>query len=373
MGPMQELPPTLMLPPLTISGPGTVQELLPRCAESGRRGVLVHGHSLERSGTLAALCAETPAEMDLQTWRHPGGEPTLTQLEALLAAARAHRAEWIAGVGGGSVIDMAKACAGLLEAPLPPVAYQDGATIPTTRIPLAAVPTTAGTGSEATIVSVLTNEKTNLKRSIRHLSFMPRLVILDPKLLRVCPSGVIAASGMDAFTQAVESFWSRNSTPLTEGLSLRAAVLIAGSLEAVFDDAGCGRAGDLLTGSYLAGVALSNARLGVVHGLAHPLGARYRVPHGLACAVCLPHAIAFNRDAIGEKYSRLCDALGEDAATLTTRLLDRLGLESPFAGKAVADREQVVTETLASGSTKANPRDVTADDVEALLDALFAG
>jgi len=367
------LPATLTLPPRTLSGRGAARGLLAECAVFGKRGVLVHGRSLERSGKLAAILGDAAARREVLPWRHPGGEPTLDQLEELLSFARAHGALWIAGVGGGSVMDLAKACTGLIEAPLPAQAYQDGEPIEPTRTPFIAVPTTAGTGSESTIVAVFTNAATGLKRSIRHPTFMARAVILDPELLEDCPPPIIAASGLDAFVQAIESYISVNATWLTDECAFKAIGLIAGSLEAVYGGAKGNPVADLLQGSYLAGMALSNARLGVVHGLAHPLGARYHQPHGLVCGVCLPHALAFNREAAGEKLAKVGELLGKDVLDRTDEMIAGMGIVSPFAGAEIIDREGIVRETLASGSTAANPRPVTEADVHTLLDAIFAG
>ncbi len=368
---MRLTPAHLLLPPETRKQCGAATTLLNACAEFGPRGMLVCGHSLETSGRLATMGDALTADADVRVWLHPGGEPTLAQLEALLADARAHNPAWIAAVGGGSVIDIAKAAAGLLHAPEPVLAYHDGAPIPPSRTPFIAAPSTAGTGSEATSVSVLTNSDTQVKKSIRHPSFMARLVILDPDLLSGCPAAVVAASGMDALTQAIESYCSRGATWLTDMVALKATALIHGSLAAVFEG-DAEKQDDLLTGSYLAGIVLSNARLGVVHGLAHPLGARFQTPHGLACAVCLPHALAFNREAIPEKYDRLSETVGMDIHAYACAMLARLQLQSPFPGKEIKDPDAFVAETLASGSTKANPRTVTVTDVHWFLHQLFA-
>lgn len=370
---MQGLPATLMMPPRVLTGAGQVRELLPGCAAFGARGVFVHGASLTAAGTLAGLLASAPASVSVLPWQHPGGEPTLDQLEDLLTIARAHGATWLAAVGGGSVMDIAKAAAGLLEAPLPPAQYHDGAAIPPTRVAFAAAPTTAGTGSEATTVSVLTDATRGLKRSIRHPSFMPRLVILDPDLLTGCPQAVMAASGMDALVQAIESFFSRGATAFSDALALEGIRLMARGLGAVA--AGAPPAEDrrtLLEGSFLAGVALSHARLGLVHGLAHPLGIRYHAAHGLVCAICMPPVLAFNRETCPAKYETVSRILGGDALARFTQLLERLQLASPFTGRPLKDREAIVRETLESGSTAANPRPVTDRDVEAMLETLFA-
>lgn len=368
---MSTLPPTSILPPRTIAAAGASDSLLAECAGFGRHGLVVHGRSLEHSGTLARILSLRPAGTAIGTWLHPGGEPSLAQLGALLQVARETDTKWIAAVGGGSVMDIAKAAAGLLHAGKEPVEYHDGAAIEPSRTPFIAVPTTAGTGSESTIVTVLTNTERGVKKSIRHPSFIARLVLLDPRLLATCPREVIASSGMDALTQALESFVSSKATWLTDCVAERAIGLIAGSLRDVYADARNVKANDLLVGSYLAGIALSNARLGIVHGLAHPLGVRYSQPHGLVCAVCLPLALEFNRPFMADKYDRIAALLGGDPLAEAKDLLATLGVRSPFAGERVADMDGIVAETLASGSTAANPRPVGEADVRRLLRSIF--
>lgn len=370
---LRVLPDTLVLPPYTLSGSGSALGLTDKCRMFGQRGVLVHGTSLLRSGLLAHIAGDM-TDRSLMYWRHPGGEPTLDQLEELLTAARGHGAHWVAAIGGGSVMDLAKACAGLLEAPHSAEAYHEGLPVTASRIPFIAAPTTAGTGSESTIVTVLTNSQKGLKRSIRHPSFIARLVVLDPDLLSSCPARVIANSGMDAFTQAVEAYLSIKATWFSDQQALKAVELINASVEQVYDGGGnASSRQDLLQGSYLAGLALSNARLGVVHGLAHPLGVRYHQPHGLVCAVCLPPVLEFNRGSVGAKFDRLAACVSQDVAARARELLVRLGITSPFRGAALRDEKGIVAETLASGSTAANPRPVTDVDVSGLLAQIFTG
>jgi alcohol dehydrogenase class IV len=178
---------------------------------------------------------------------------------------------------------------------------------------------------------------------------------------------------MDALTQAIESFVSKGSTRFTDALALDAMRLVCANIEPVFLGRGGPAAMDILIGSYYAGLALSHARLGVVHGLAHPLGARFHAPHGLACAICLPHALTFNREAIGDKWAVMSQAVGADVGQKAEALLERLELKSPFLGRTLTDRPAVITETLASGSTAANPRPVCAANVEWFLDRMFRG
>lgn len=365
------LPATLILPEKTLQGRGAISNLLRECARFGNRGVLLHGKALEASASLSGILSRKPEHIELLALRHHGGEPTLAQVSDLLTLLRARHAQWIAGVGGGSVIDLAKAGAALINTTQPPSRYHDGAPIEQPGIPFVAAPTTAGTGSEATINSVLTNETNGVKKSIRDESMIPRVVILDPALLATCPAPVIAASGMDALTQAIEAFTSRHATWLSNELALKAIRLIAPNLIPVYRHQSSEQADPLLTGSYLAGMALSFARLGVVHGLAHPLGSLYHIPHGLVCAACLPPAIELNRTAFGDKYARMSDAAGDDLLNHVNELMAALKLTNPFAGKPCPARKQIIAETLSSGSTKANPKTITRQDVEWILARLF--
>ena len=179
---------------------------------------------------------------------------------------------------------------------------------------------------------------------------------------------------MDAFTQAVEAYVSRGATDFSDDLALRGAATVFRNLMCIAEDRDAPDEAylELLQGSYMAGLALSHARLGLVHGLAHPLGYRFHAPHGLVCGVCLPAVIRFNREAASVKFDVLSNVLGGDILDLTEDALARLGLASPFAGQVIDDIDAVVAETLASGSTKANPRLPTEQDVVEMLAELCA-
>ena len=227
---MNLLPASLLLPQRTVAAEGAVLRLTNLAAEFGSSGILVHGCSLQRSELLDAILNEPPFGMRVRAWCHDGNEPTVDAVDALRADLKADRPDWVAAVGGGSVIDLAKAAAGLLDAPENTAFYQMHPTsIPPAALPLIAAPTTAGTGAEATVVSVLTDPSRTVKQSIRHPSYMPRLVILDPCLLRCCPSNTRAAAGFDAFVQAFESYTSLHATPFTRALSELALTRIARS------------------------------------------------------------------------------------------------------------------------------------------------
>jgi len=242
-------------------------------------------------------------------------------------------------------------------------------------MPYVAAPSTAGTGAEATIVSVLTNAITHVKKSIRHPSYLARGVVLDPELTVTCPREVTAHSGLDAFVQAVESYASIHASPLSRALSVKACRLIGGALVSACED-GSDRSArtDMAYGSYMAGVALANARLGLVHGLAHSLGLRCRMPHGLICGVLAPYALRFNLETDPTCYDGLSEALGDDVMGVTARFCRQLDIPKGLASYGLdrARFEGIVREGLNSGSMKANPRPVTREDILTLLEALIS-
>ncbi len=364
------LPAHFRSPPHVMANPGCLRHLWEECHRLGGVGLLVHGHSLSRSGRLEPLLKHVPRDLRVVPHAHEGGEPTLSQLDRLRSTAHAARVGWIAGVGGGSVLDLAKAAAALVNAPQPSQAFHDGLAVPAGGVPWVAVPTTAGTGSEATGVAVLINSETGLKKSFRSPWLQARTVLLDPELLEEAPRSVIAASGMDALTQAIESYVSKSASPFTRALSKLAFERIVHALLPVYDGHRTGCA-DMLQGSYLAGLALDHARLGLVHGLAHPLGAQLGLPHGEVCARCLPAVLRFNAERCQGDFEQLSEGLGEPLQAFVDRALDHLHFEPRFERPAPDVVERMVQEVLASGSTRSNPRPVSAGDARTVLETLF--
>ncbi|MFO7937040.1 MAG: iron-containing alcohol dehydrogenase [Kiritimatiellia bacterium] len=363
---MSILPENLLLPQRTIAGAGSIFKLSELIAGFGAKGIIVHGKSLERSGVLNSLVSSSANSEHIATYCHDGGEPTVEQVDALRKDIINRKTNWMAAIGGGSVIDLTKAAAGLACHSEPTAFYQaNPSKIRNARIPVIAAPTTAGTGSEATVVSVLTNTKKELKQSIRHPSHMPKAVILDPQLLAGCPPSTIAAAGLDAFVQAFESYTSRYAVPFTKALAECAIGKIATHLLPFFNNpADNAAAAEMLEASYITGMAFSHSRLGVIHGLAHPLGSRFRVAHGLVCACCLPASLEYNREYIQEHLEVLKSHLGIDIIELVDNWMAAMKLDNPFTGKEISDMDTFIKETLGSGSTKANPREVTDEDVK---------
>lgn len=366
---------TFTAPDRFIFGVGSVATLGEEAGRFGTRALLVTGRkALAKAGItdrLEAILRDAGLEVALFDEVEP--EPDVTTADRCRDAIRSAGAEVVVGLGGGSAMDVAKVAAGLAGETAETRAFHHGE--PPTRPgkPMIAVPTTSGTGSEMTNNGVLTDRSASYKASIRHRSFVPDVALVDPELTVPCPPFVTAASGMDAFVQAVESYLSVNATPLTEAISLRAVDELAAALpDVVKRGEDVGLRTQAAWGSAMAGLALTNARVGVVHGMAHPIGARYEIPHGLVCGVLLPAALDFNRDAAHEKYLVLEDRLGHDPSEWSLEVLGECGLPTTLAAYGLSREafEAIAEESLPSGSTKANPRPVTKEDVVALLETV---
>jgi len=350
-----------------------LSDLAKEIASFGTRGLIVHGASFVKNGFKEKIADDLKrAGIVAEFYCRSQGEPTLDEISTVTARGDSFKIDWIAGIGGGSVLDLAKAAAGLFHAKEKPVFYQEGGTLETVGIPFIAVPTTAGSGSEASPNAVIINPEKKVKLSIRHPSFLARKVILDPDLLKGLPFSVMCYSGMDAWVQAYESFISKNATWFSENFALKAIQLISRHLVPALNT---GRDEDLrglMLGSFLAGVAFSHSRLGVIHGLAHPLGVLYDVPHGLICSLLFSPSIKLNMKAMGnERYAVMSQAVGMDLLQKVHELQKTLRIVSPFKGKSLSEKEKVIREALESGSTAANPKPITRDDIEYLLKEIF--
>ncbi len=363
-------PSRIQLPAHIRFGRGRAMEWPEIVRPFGSRGLLVHGASLRRSGRLAALLDRAPNLA--QSWECPTGEPILETVDRLRMALQSHGAQWIVAVGGGSVLDTAKAAAGLAREEAPTAEFHAGRPLQQPPLPWVAIPTTAGTGSEVTPNAVLIDPSQHLKKSIRDDRLTANAVLLDSTLLAQTPPPVIASAGMDALTQAIEAYVSRHGNCWSDATALTAVSLLLPNLPRHFADSREPEAADaLLAGNTLAGFAFTQARLGIVHGLAHPLGAHYHQPHGVICALCLPLALEFNRPAIGNKYATLSQLAGDDIIKTVQDLKRQMRIQNPFCGRPIPHRSEIIRQTVTASTTASNPRPVSAADVEWFLNHLF--
>ena len=366
-------PQETFLPAKILFKKGGLSDLAKETAEFGARGLVIHGASFEKNGFKEKIADDfKKTGFFAEFFCRPQGEPTLAEISAVIEKGRVLNIDWILGIGGGSVLDLAKAAAGLFHAKEKPVFYQEGGALGERGIPFIAVPTTAGSGSEASPNSVIIHPEKKVKLSIRHQDFLARKVILDPDLLKGLPFAVMCYSGMDAWVQAYESFISKHATWFSENFALKAIQLISRHLTPALNAGRDEDLGGLMLGSFFSGIAFSHSRLGVIHGLAHPLGVLYNVPHGLICSICFAPSIKLNLEAMGnQKYAIMSQAVGMDLLQKVHELQKTLKIISPFKGKPLLEKEKIIAETLKSGSTAANPKPITRDDVEYLLREIF--
>lgn len=362
-----------------VSGRGSLAEIGKLAGTMGKRALVVtsRGGSLRRAGVIDRVegyLAEAGLVCGLFEGVEP--EPGLPTVEEGLRLCLEGRYDVVVAIGGGSAIDVGKAVAGLAGTGIDlREAFLRGKAVDGRSLPCIAVPTTSGTGAEVTFNSVLTDRDTDSKLSIRGQALLPAIALLDPELTTSMPPSLTAHTGMDALTQALESYVSRGASPITDALALDAARLVGANLERAYHDGLDIEAREAVAyGSLMAGMALANARLGAVHGMAHSIGSRCRMAHGLVCAVLLPYVLRFNEDAAALKHRRAEEAMGLARGTLADFVLrlnsamcipDRLGL----LGLREDMVEGIVAESLPSGSLKANPKTVTADDIRAILTA----
>ena len=342
------------------------------------------------TGANPARHAEAVAGLGLPAAVFPvAAEPTVGLARAGVAAAREHGADVVAAIGGGSVIDTGKAVAMLLANGGDPLDYLEvvgsGREITRPAVPCVAVPTTAGTGAEVTANAVLAAPEHRLKASLRSRLMLPRVALVDPGLTASCPPPVTAASGMDALTQCLEPFVSVRANPVTDGMAREGLRRAAAGLRAAYaDGTDLAARADMALCSLAGGIALANAKLGAVHGLAGVIGGTAPVPHGAACAALLAPVIEANvrvlrsgsagRPAL-DRYAEAARLLtGQPAATIddglawireTVTLLAIPGLAA--FGVRAQDADDIAAKAARSSSMQGNPVTLSHDELRAIL------
>jgi len=366
-----------------VAGAGRAAELPGLVAGLGSRVLVCTGADPSRHGGLLAGLGLPAVVVTV------AAEPTVELARAGVAAAREHGADVVAAVGGGSVIDLAKAVAMLLGNGGDPLDYLEvigsGRTISQPAVPCVAVPTTAGTGAEVTANAVLASPAHGLKASLRSPLMIPRVALVDPELTVSCPPRVTAASGLDALTQCLEPFVSVRANPLTDGLAREGLRRAAAGLRTAHADGGdLAARTDMAMCALLGGMALANAKLGAVHGLAGVIGGTTDVPHGVACAALLAPVVEANVRALrsGQPGGPALDRYAEAARLLTGRpaasiddgltwiretvsLLDVPGLAAFGIGPQHAG--DVAAKAARSSSMQGNPVTLTPGDLRAIV------
>ncbi|MFB4163557.1 iron-containing alcohol dehydrogenase [Alteribacillus sp. JSM 102045] len=259
------------------------------------------------------------AEVAYTDYLEVASEPTDVYVREALALLEKEQAEVVIALGGGSCIDTAKAVAVLASNGGEISEYMNNKrTASKNPFPLIAIPTTAGTGSEATDVTVITNTSNDVKMMIKQPAFMPEIAIVDPKLSMSSPKGTTAATGVDALTHALEAYISKKSHPFSDQLALSAAKLIMDNMESAYKDGSNEKAQEnMALGAMQAGMAFSNASVCLVHGMSRPIGALFHVPHGISNAMLLPVVLEYSQESCVHRLAEMARFIFPDKKTFS--------------------------------------------------------
>ena len=294
-------------------GAGAIQSIAPEVKGRGlKKAFVCSDPDLLRFGVTQKVTAVLEeADLPYELYSDIKPNPTIENVQSGVAACKACGADYIIAIGGGSSMDTAKAVGIIVTNPeYADVRSLEGAVETKNKcLPIIAVPTTAGTAAEVTINYVITDAQKNRKFVCVDPHDIPVVAVVDPDMMSSMPKGLTASTGMDALTHAIEGYITAGAWELSDMFHLKAIEIIARSLRGAVENTKEGREGMAL-GQYVAGMGFSNVGLGIVHSMAHPLGALYDTPHGIANAIILPTVMEYNAPATGEKYRDIAKAMG---------------------------------------------------------------
>lgn len=379
-----------LMPSVNFFGPKVIQKLGERAKMLGmKKPIIVTDTFLEKlpNGAVEqALASLDAAGVEYVVYNGVEANPKLHNIQAVKDLYLQSQADSIITIGGGSAHDTGKG-AGIILTNGDDITKLAGIeTLENPLPPLIAVNTTAGTGSELTRHAVITNEKTHLKFVVVSWRNIPLVSFNDPTLMLEVPAGLTAATGMDAFVQAVEPYVSVDHNPITDAQCIEAIKLIEGSLrEAVANGHNLDARTKMVEAEMLAGMAFNNANLGYVHAMAHQLGGQYDAPHGVCCALLLPYVEQFNLIADPTRFAELAEIMGENTEGLSTRDAAELAIKAmkqlaedvgiPRSIKAIGakpeDFELMAENALKDGNAFSNPRKGTKQDIIDIFQAAY--
>jgi len=364
-------------------GSGAVSELT-RALRSleARKVLVVTDPGVLRAGIYERIkTALAEAAVGVELFDQVKPDPSTTFVQSVGERARQARVDAVIGLGGGSSIDTAKMAAALAANRREVDEYLGGAAFEKPVLPILAVPTTAGTGSEATHIAILSDEAAQVKKGLVSVRLMPRFAFLDPELTLGLPPAITATTGMDALCHAIESFTSVNASQYSEVLSLRAIELLNGHIVEAFRNGGNALAREkMLLGSFLAGIAFANAGVTAVHAFAYPLGGMFHVAHGLANSLMLPVILRFNAVSARERFQPIGRLMsqGGTADTVVQRVEELLGILQLPRNLAAVGIPADALEPMAQAVVQItrllnnNPRKVTLQDARAIYREAFS-
>ena len=326
------------------------------------------------------------AGMEYEVYSDIKPNPTIENVQSGVAAFKASGADYIIAIGGGSSMDTAKAVGIIITNPeFEDVRSLEGVA-PTKKpcVPIIAVPTTAGTAAEVTINYVITDTEKKRKFVCVDTHDIPVIAVIDPDMMSSMPKGLTAATGMDALTHAIEGYITKGAWEMTDMFHLKAIEIISGSLRGAVANTPEGREGMAL-GQYVAGMGFSNVGLGIVHSMAHSLGAVYDTPHGVANAILLPTVMEYNAPCTGDKYKYIAKAMGVEntdamsqdeyrraAVDAVRKLSQDVGIPADLKEIVKEEDIQFLAESaFADACRPGNPRDTSVEEIIALYKSLM--
>ncbi len=369
-------------------GAGAIQEIAAEARGRGfQKAFVCSDPDLVRFGvTKKVLDVLDGAELPYELYSEIKPNPTIENVQTGVEAYKKSGADYLVAIGGGSSMDTAKAIGIIINNPefADVVSLEGVAPTANKSVPIFAVPTTAGTAAEVTINYVITDVAQNRKMVCVDPKDIPVVAFVDPDMMASMPKGLTAATGMDALTHAIEGYITKGAWELSDMFHLKAIEIIARSLRGAVDNTPEGRT-DMALGQYVAGMGFSNVGLGIVHSMAHPLGALYDTPHGVANAIILPTVMKYNAEATGEKYREIARAMGvENVDSMTQEEYRRAAIDavqklSEDVG-IPADLKEIVKEEdipfLAQSAyddacRPGNPRDTSVEEIAQLYRSLL--
>jgi alcohol dehydrogenase len=377
-------------PSVIVSGPGAAKEVGSFARGLGKKALIVTDTFLEKIGLLNEVknSLETSG-IFFVVYDKVVTEPIMDFTEEGLKVFKEAQAEFLIAVGGGSPIDAAKGISALASNPGKMSDFAGANKIPRPGVPLIAIPTTAGTGSEVSPFTIIIDTTRDVKMLIASPNIMPRVALVDPLMTLQMPQGITAATGLDALTHAIEAYVSVKAQPITDTLAIQAIRVISANLRQAWSNGDNLEARtNVMIGSLEAGLAFSNSSVALVHGMARPIGAYFHVPHGVSNATLLPTVIEFSIPGNPRRYADVAEAMGEiteglsllDAAYLAAEAVKRLNedLKVPTLKELGVDEKrfdsvvgQMAADAVASGSPGNNPRKATEDEIVKLYRKAF--
>lgn len=375
------------IPQNIVVGAGNLKRL-PELAKNLKKSkaYIISGPHLEKIG-MVDKCREAlkAAGIESDAFTQTEGNPSTDTVAKAANGFKSSKADFIVAFGGGSPLDVAKAVAVIASYGGNITDYEGGGKVLGPVVPMIAIPTTAGTGSEVTAFSVITDHSRNYKLTVFSNYLLPAYAILDPELITTVPKSTAAACGIDAMVHALEAFISKAASPFSDLFAKEALRLIGTSIrDYVSDRSNLAACESMLIGSLFAGIAFSHARLGDVHAMSHPVSAYFDVAHGVANAVLLPTVVDYNMTYANEKYKYIYDCICEKPLsddTFTPEMLaaeirvlnDELGIPSSLSEVGVDSSlfDKMADDAMKSGNILVNPRPTTKKDILALYAQAF--